>query len=168
MKISLVAAIGPHREIGLHNRLLWHLPADLKNFKQITNGHFILMGAKTYASIGKPLPGRTNMVLSRKGVADTPSLIVVDRLELALQIARENEEKELMVIGGGEIYGLTLPYAHRLYLTSVAYEGVADSFFPPYTHYSWKKTHEQEFAAEGSAPAWRYQILEKEPDISSF
>ncbi len=165
MEISLLAAIGPTREIGLDNRLLWHIPADLKNFKALTLGHFMLMGRKTFTSIGRALPGRTTLVLSRQGMADIPGVIVVSSWDLALRLARESGEQELMVIGGGEIFKLALPYAHRLYLSTVAYSGKAEVFFPPYTQYPWEKIHGRHYPAEGETPAWDYQVLIKVPEI---
>jgi dihydrofolate reductase len=165
LEISLIAAIGPQREIGCDNRLLWHLPADLKNFKAVTLGHFMVMGRKTFASIGRALPGRTTLVLSRQGMPDTPGVIVVDSWDLALRLARESGEQELFVIGGGEIFELALPFATRLYLSTVEYQGKAEVFFPAFVHYPWVKTLERHYPAEGEAQAWTYQILEKKSDF---
>ena len=120
MRISLIAALARNRVIGRENRLPWRLPEDLQRFKRLTMGHPVLMGRKTAESIGKPLPGRLNLVVSRSGLG----------FEQALSKARETGTDELFVIGGGEIYRLALPLADRLYLTLVDSEADGDAFFP--------------------------------------
>jgi dihydrofolate reductase len=131
--ISIVAAIGKNRELGRGNRLLWHIPDDLKRFKQLTMGHPVIMGRKTFESIGKPLPGRENLIVSRKGLS----------LEQALQKAKALDQEEVFVIGGAQIYEQALPYTNRLYLTLIDDSKDADTFFPPYEKIFTKKVSDE-------------------------
>ena len=130
MELHLVAAIGPRSEIGVAGGLPWRLPEDLRRFKAITMGHAIVMGRKTFESIGRPLPGRRNLVVTR-GEAGFPEGIEVARtIEEALAMARQSDPAP-MVIGGGEIYRATLPWATHLHITHVDDEVAgADAFFP--------------------------------------
>lgn len=143
MFVSMVVATGPEGEIGYQNKLLWHLPEDLKNFKKITTGKIIVMGRKTYESIGKPLPNRTNVVISRDENFAPAGVIVVHDPMMVFDLALETEEElnlsdmELMVIGGGEIYKYFFPYTQKIYQTKVAYKGPADAFFPKIDLSSW-------------------------------
>lgn len=132
MDIVLVAAIGRNRELGFDNQLLWHLPGDLPRFKALTMGNPIVMGRKTYDSIGKPLPGRNNIVLTRNAAFANQGLTVVNSVEQALTAGQADNSGALFVIGGGEIYTLFLPHATRLELTLVDDAPQADAFFPEY------------------------------------
>lgn len=129
MKISLIVAMSANRVIGLNNKMPWHLSADLKRFKAITMNAPILMGRKTFESIGKPLIGRTNMILSRNSDYKPEGCLVFDSLESALNTA-QNYGEELFVIGGATLYEMTLPLANRLYLTDIETEFEGDTFFP--------------------------------------
>lgn len=136
-RVSLVAAIGATtRALGKENKLLWHLPEDLKYFKTLTTGHAVIMGRKTYESIGKPLPNRTNIVVTRTATYKAEGCKVVTSLEDALKYARaltNTGAGEVFVIGGADIYTQALPLADRLYLTLVDDLGEgADVFFPEY------------------------------------
>lgn len=136
-RVSLVAAIGATtRAIGKENKLVWHLPEDLKYFKTLTTGHAVIMGRKTYESIGKPLPNRTNIVVTRTATYKAEGCKVVTSLEDALKYARaltNSGASEVFVIGGADIYTQALPLADRLYLTLVDDPGEgADVFFPEY------------------------------------
>lgn len=136
-RISIIAAISAQtRALGKGNQLLWHLPGDLKYFRDTTRGHAVIMGRKTYESIGKPLPNRTNIVVTRTPTYKAEGCKVVDSLEGALTYARaltNSGSGEIFVIGGGEIYTQALPQADQLYLTLVADPGEgADVFFPEY------------------------------------
>jgi dihydrofolate reductase len=136
-RVSLVAAIGATtRAIGKENKLVWHLPEDLKYFKTLTTGHAVIMGRKTYESIGKPLPNRTNIVVTRSATYKAEGCKVVTSLEDALKYARaltNSGASEVFVIGGADIYTQALPLADRLYLTLVDDPGEgADVFFPEY------------------------------------
>lgn len=113
----------------------WHIPEDLAHFKRLTVGHPVIMGRKTYESIGRPLPGRTNIVLSRSMEKDTDGIVLVRSLEAALsKAALSKGAEEIFVIGGEAVFEATLPIANRLYLTRIATEFSGDTFFPPYKH----------------------------------
>lgn len=142
MKISIIAAIGKNRELGKANKLLWHIPEDLKRFKQITSGHAVIMGQRTFESIGRLLPDRTNIILTHEAdVFSKDSRLhgnnltkskVVSSVDEALHEAKRVEKEEVFVIGGGMIYKQFLPLADKLYLTLVEGEYEADTFFPDY------------------------------------
>lgn len=133
MTLSLIAAMSENRVIGIQNRLPWNLPEDLKRFKRLTSGHPVIMGRKTFESIGRPLPNRENIVISRQpglAIAGVRSAI---SLEAAIEMAQERTEKsqtEIFVIGGAEIYQLALPLAERLYLTIIQKSFEGDATFP--------------------------------------
>ena len=128
MKISIIVAMADKRVIGHDNRLPWHLPADLKHFKATTMGKPIIMGRKTWESIGRPLPGRTNIVVTRDPRYTADGCVVVHSIDAALQACSGNEE--VMVIGGAEFYRQVLPEASTLYLTLVHDEFEGDALFP--------------------------------------
>lgn len=162
MHISLIAAIGQKREIGRNNQLLWRIREDLQNFKRLTLGHVILMGRKTYASIGRPLPGRTNVVLTRDAAYEAPGCTVVHTLEAAIAHAVSLGETELFVCGGADLYTQALPMASRLYLSWIeATEPSADTYFPAWNLSKWRVELEVGFPAVEGAPAWQYQVLER-------
>ena len=131
MKISLIVAAAENGVIGKDNQLLWRLPDDLKRFKQLTLGHPIIMGRKTYDSIGKPLPGRTSIVVTRSSNYKREEILVVDSLEKAVDMAREQAAEEAFVIGGGEIYreALAKELVDKIYLTRVQTQIEGDTFF---------------------------------------
>jgi dihydrofolate reductase len=136
-QISLIAALDRNRAIGFRNQLPWSLPDDLRRFKRLTMGHVLLMGRKTAESIGRPLPGRHNLVLTRSGVSPIAGMDPVVSLDSAL----DRIDGELFVIGGGEIYALALPRASRMFLTHVdtALEQ-ADTWFPEHAAAEWHMT----------------------------
>ena len=150
MIISLIAAMGRNRVIGINNTLPWRLPADLKHFKQITMGKPVLMGRKTYESIGKPLPGRTNIIVSGDRDYQVPGCIVVHSINAALTAAAGHEE--IMVIGGASFYQQLLPRADRLYLTLIDENFTGDAWFPEYTPAKWREVERQDFAANEANP----------------
>ncbi|MBI5406025.1 dihydrofolate reductase [Candidatus Kaiserbacteria bacterium] len=135
-RISLIAAIGKNRELGKSGQLLWHLPEDMRRFKELTMGHPVIMGRKTWESLPekfRPLSNRTNIVVTRRADYKASGAVVVDSLEVArAAAARAPGSDEMFVIGGGELYAAALPYANRVYLTLVDDEADADTFFPPY------------------------------------
>lgn len=135
MRLSIIACIGENRAIGLNNKLLWHLPDDLARFRDLTTDHPVIMGRKTFESIGKPLPRRQNIVLS-KNLREMPGYQVANSLEQALNLAPN--EKEIFVIGGESVYQQTLPRAQRLYLTEVNNSPTADTFFPEFDRSKWE------------------------------
>ena len=130
MIISLVVAADSQNGIGANNQLLCHLPADLKCFRQITTGHCIVMGRKTYESIGKPLPNRTNIIVTRNADLRVEGCLVVTSLNDAIEYAKQQNETELMIIGGGSIYMDTIGICDKVYLTRIDHVFNADTFFP--------------------------------------
>lgn len=161
-KVSIIAAVSEKRRaLGFKNQLLWKIEGDLPRFKRITSGHAIVVGRNTYFSIGRPLPNRTNIIVSHtgdEGIAPAENLIVVDSIEKALNEARGIEKEEIFIIGGGMIYASTINLADRLYLTVVYDEPEADTFFPDYSDF--KKEIEKEDHLD-SNPPFSYIILEK-------
>ena len=154
--ITLIAAMGKNRAIGLDGKMPWHLPAELQHFKQATMGKTIAMGRKTWQSIGRPLPGRQNIVISRNPEFKAPGADVTDSLDAALELSKVDE---IMVIGGGQLYQLALPLAQRMILTMIEIEPQADTWFPAWDDGAWQQASEQHFAACESNPL-AYRILE--------
>jgi len=166
MKLSLVWAMAKNRVIGRNNSLPWYLPEDLKYFKRITLGKPVIMGRKTYESIGKPLPGRTNVVVTRNTDWQAEGVEVVDSLEAARALCESIAEidgcEEAMVIGGAEIYKQALPLADKLYLTEVHAEVDGDTTFPEFDRDAWQEVAREDFAAAGPNP-YDYSFLILEP-----
>jgi dihydrofolate reductase len=131
MNITLVVAASENNAIGLSNQLLWHLPKDMRFFKNTTWGMPILMGRNTFESMGsKPLPGRLNIVITRNSDWKSEGVLVVNNLEDAIELAKKNDYLELLVIGGGQVYELALPRANKIWLTRVHCNIKGDTFFP--------------------------------------
>ncbi|TAF73415.1 MAG: dihydrofolate reductase [Bacteroidetes bacterium] len=143
MKISIIVAKAEKNVIGGENKLLWHLPADLKFFKEKTSGHHILMGRKTFESIGKALPNRVNLVLTRDENYKKEGVLVVKTLQQAIDLAQKNDENELFIIGGGEIYKNTISIADTIYITQIDAIFEGDTFFPALSS-DWKLVSEIE------------------------
>ncbi len=137
MMISMIAAMAHDRVIGLDNQMPWHLPADLAHFKRVTLGKPVLMGRKTFESIGRPLPGRRNLVISRNSDYRADGVEVIDSVEAALALLADSDVAELMVIGGGHLYGQLLPRADRLYLTRIDLAVEGDTRFPAFDEGDW-------------------------------
>jgi len=136
--ISLIVAMTETRVIGVDNRLPWNIPEDLKRFKKITSGHPIVMGRKTYESIGRPLPHRTNIVVTRERAYRVEGGAVVHGFEEALDWARRSPgAEEIFVIGGSELFRQALPIAHRIYLTEVHWPFEGDTFFPDFPEHDY-------------------------------
>ena len=147
-RISLVAAVARNGVIGDAGRLPWHLPEDLKRFKALTMGHVMIMGRRTHESIGRPLPRRRTIVVSRQAGLALPGVEVAASLEAAIALA--GEAPEIFVVGGGEIYAQALPMAHRLLITEVDAAPPGDAFFPPFDHSRWRSSARTEGrSAEG-------------------
>ncbi|MCK4704524.1 MAG: type 3 dihydrofolate reductase [Gammaproteobacteria bacterium] len=160
MILSLIAAMDKNRLIGKDNNLPWHLPADLMHFKTVTMDKPILMGRKTYDSIGRPLPGRTNIVLTRSADVQIKGVIVVNSLDEAISAVADVEE--LMVIGGSSIYELLLPKAQRLYLSFVDGDFEGDAWFPKFDESEWEITETKMQAPdEKNAHACRFVTYTK-------
>jgi dihydrofolate reductase len=135
--ISIIVAYGLSREIGLNNQLLWHLPNDLNHFKQITMGHPIVMGRKTFESIGRPLPGRVNVIVTRNTDFKPEGCLVVNSLQDAFKATMPAQD--VMIIGGADIYEQTLPIADRIYATEVKAHLKADKYFPVLPPNQWEE-----------------------------
>ena len=161
MILSLIVAMGTQRQIGLNNQLPWHIPEDLKNFKSLTMGHHLLMGRKTFESIGRPLPGRTSIVLTRQKDYAPAGCLVVSSVNQALELAKKRGEQELFVCGGAQVYTHTIIQADRLYWGRVDYSGPADTFFPPFEHLSWEYSSLKKYPELNNSPAWSFQVLER-------
>ncbi len=163
-RISLIAALSTHtRAIGNKGALLWHIPEDLARFKRITTGHPILMGQATFQSIGRPLPGRDNIVLSHDVTYAPEGVYVAHTLDDALTYARTHDTQEVFVIGGGMVYAQTIDIADRLYLTLVESTSDGDTYFPPYEHLPFKKIEE----VYASIAEMRYTFVTLERTLTS-
>lgn len=161
----MIAALAQNRVIGLDNKMPWHLPADLKHFKAMTLGKPIIMGRKTWDSLGRPLPGRLNLVVSRQpdlqldGAETFTSLD--DALRRAEQWTREQGVDELMLIGGAQLYAQGMGRAQRLYLTRIDANPEGDAFFPAFEEAEWQRTDCQAHAAVGEAPAHSFETWQR-------
>ncbi len=140
---SFVVAVAKNNVIGKDNTLPWHLPADLRFFKNLTTGHHIIMGRKTFDSFGKPLPNRTSVVITRQKDYRPEGCIVVHSIEEAIKVAAV--EKEIFIIGGAEIFKQTMPIADRIYLTRIDQEFEGDTFFPELNKEEWELKEKQDF-----------------------
>jgi dihydrofolate reductase len=145
MKISVVAAVAENGVIGAKNNLPWRLPADIARFKKITTGHHIIMGRKTHESIGKILPGRVNIVITRNPNYKSKGAIIVNSLEKALSKAEKSGEEEVFIIGGAEIFRQALPLADRIYMTKIKAEFAGDAYFPTIREQEWKTISRKSF-----------------------
>ena len=166
MKLALIWAMSRNRVIGRNNALPWHLSEDLKYFKRVTMGKPVIMGRKTYESIGRPLPGRTNIVISRQPGLQIEGAKVVDSLDAAIchaeNICLINGVDEAVVMGGAEIYALALPKADRLYMTQVHAEVHGDAYFPEIDLDTWQEMAREDFSASGPNPYdYSFVVLER-------
>ncbi len=165
LPLAMIAALAENRVIGLDNRMPWHLPADLKHFKAKTLGKPIIMGRKTWDSLGRPLPGRLNLVISRQPDLQLEGAETFTSLDAALvraeQWAREQGVDELMLIGGAQLYAQALGQAQRLYLTRIEANPDGDAFFPPFDEAEWQRSDCQAHPAEGEAPGYRFETWQR-------
>ena len=152
MKISMIAAMAHDRVIGKDNQMPWHLPADLAHFKRVTLGKPVLMGRKTFESIGRPLPGRRNLVISRNPGYQAEGIEVVGSIEAALALLANSAVAELMVIGGGHLYAEMLPSANCLYLTRIDLEVEGDTRFPAFDDGQWQRIDSESHPADEKNP----------------
>jgi dihydrofolate reductase len=142
MIISIVVAISENHVIGKDNKLLWYLPNDLKHFKDITTGHTVIMGRKTYESVGKPLPKRRNIIITRQDIT-IEGCEVVNSIEAAVALCKN--EEEVFIVGGAEIYKQSMRLTNRIYLTIVHKEFDGDSFFPEINKSEWNEVHREDY-----------------------
>lgn len=150
----LVAAVAANGVIGHAGGMPWHLPADLRHFRALTMGHAVLMGRRTFDAIGKPLPGRRNIVLTGNREWERAGVTVVRTVEEAFPLCAAGSP--LMVIGGGTVYRATLPYATTLEITEIAATPEGDTFFPPFDRTRWEEIRREPHPAEGGAPAFAF------------
>ncbi len=165
MEIAIIVAFAKNNVIGNDNKLLWHLPADMRYFKNLTTGHIIIMGRKTYDSIGKPLPNRENIVISRSKNLQIEGCIVVNSLEMAIEKAKEinknlnvENQKTVFIIGGEQIYKIGLPFAQKLYSTNIEANFDGDAFFPNINIDIWKLENKESFKKD-EKNNYDYQFL---------
>ncbi|TNE65577.1 MAG: dihydrofolate reductase [Alphaproteobacteria bacterium] len=158
MALILVVAMAENRAIGKDGGLPWHLPADLKHFKAVTMGRPILMGRKTYDSIGRPLPGRRNIVITRNAGWSADGVEVAQSLDAAIAMAGEGD---VMIVGGGQIYAEALPRADRLEITEVALKVDGDAFFPPVDKSVWHEVARDSHPVEDGKPAYAFVTYDR-------
>ena len=169
MKIALIVAMARNRVIGKDNQMPWHLPEDLKYFKRITLKKPVIMGRNTFESIGKPLPDRTNIIVTRNPDYKAAGCIVVNGLDQALQMVADlydtiaaPDDSEVMIIGGAQIYEQSLGLADRLYLTQVQADVEGDASFPAFDRDSWQEVSREDHAASDNNPyAYSFLVLER-------
>lgn len=154
-KISIIAAIGKNRELGKDNKLLWSIPEDMERFKTVTMGHPVIMGRKTFKSIGKPLTGRINIVLTKDPNFKAQGVFVCHTIEEAISLAESRDTHEIFFIGGGEVYAQAIKFADKIYLTIVNGKFEADTYFPEYSEFS-----KVIYKREGQNKQYRYTFLE--------
>lgn len=158
-RICLIVALAANGVIGLNNALPWHLPADLKHFKALTMGHPVVMGRKTHESIGRPLPGRRNLVITRNRDYSSPGCEIVHSLDEAIAACRG--AGEIFIIGGAELYRESLPRAHRLEFTEIGAEFEGDATFPEFSREQWRETGREIHSDEPGIP-FRYDFVRYE------
>lgn len=158
-RICLIAALAAKRVIGKDNALPWHLPADLKRFKALTMGHPVVMGRKTHESIGRPLPGRRNLVITRNRDYSAPGCEIVHSLDEAIAACRDAQE--IFIIGGAELYRESLPRAHCLEFTEIRAEFEGDATFPEFSPAQWRETAREIRGNETGIP-FRYDFVHYE------
>jgi len=162
MNISIIAAIGKNREIGLNNDLLWSISEDLQNFKKITMGHYLVMGRKTFQSLGKELKGRKIIILTSDPYLTAGDHFIAHSIQEAIYLAEKNGEDELMICGGAKVYKDFLDAADTMYLSKVDWEGEADTFFPEFDENKWNLKKEDFYPAKNeTTPSWSFQLLKK-------
>lgn len=164
MIISSIVATSNNNAIGVDNDLPWHMPADLKFFKETTLGHYVLMGRKSFESVGRPLPGRTNIVVTRNKNFQYSGVKVVHSIVEGLRFAMQHEQQELFILGGSNIYFQTMPIWDKLYVTKIDTEVPhATAFFPVINDSEWKLTSEEKHSADDANPHAYNFCLYKRP-----
>lgn len=164
-RLAVIVAVADNGVIGRDNSLPWHLPEDLRYFKRVTLGKPIVMGRKTFESIGRPLPGRTNIVISRNPEFEAAGVLVVrsldEALELAAEVAGDAGASELVVIGGAEIYRLAIPRADRLYVTEVHADIEGDARLPDVAWAEWEETRRERHAAAENSHDFSFVVYDR-------
>ncbi len=145
---SIIAAKSDNNVIGKENDLVWHMPADLKFFKNTTKGHYVIMGRKTFESMNGPLPNRTHIIITRNAYYQAEGCFVVDQIEKAFKIAEEQQQEEVFILGGAEIYRQTMNKADKMYITEIKSTFDGDAFFPEIDHNYWKESKRDEHSPD--------------------
>jgi dihydrofolate reductase len=167
MKISLIVAMASNRVIGLNNQMPWHLSADLKRFKQITMGHPIIMGRLTFEAIGRSLPGRTNIIVSRNSDYQAEGCVVVDSIQAAINYGCQLAD-EVFVVGGSTLYEATLPMADTLYITHINQDFEGDTFFPEMVNTQWIEIKREDVANDDTVSfSYSFLILKRDESRKS-
>jgi len=165
-RVSLIVAMSRNRVIGRDNAIPWRIPVELQRFKQLTMGHHIVMGRKTWDSIGRLLPGRTTVIVTRNAQLRVEGALIASSLAEALRLAAHDDE--IFVIGGAEIFAQALPLAQRLYLTTVDIEIDGDTFMPPFDPTEWHRVHNEAHPADATNPLpWVLAIYERAASTQS-
>ncbi|NCS66535.1 MAG: diacylglycerol kinase [Hydrogenophilales bacterium CG03_land_8_20_14_0_80_62_28] len=146
-RLSLIVAMARNRVIGIDNTLPWHLPEDLKHFKALTMGHHLIMGRKTYESIGRPLPGRTTVIVSRDPTYRAAGCLTAGSVAEAIALCQGDDE--IFFVGGASLYGQALPFAQRLYLTEIQQDYAGDAYFPAFVRADWREASRTHHVSEG-------------------
>lgn len=165
MTVSIIAIVAANDVIGRGNELPWHMPADLKRFKQLTMGHHLIMGRKTFQSVGKPLPGRINVIVTRSVDFNPDGVAVARSVEEAISKAEAAGDDEIFIAGGAEIYGQTLHRADRMYITRLHGEPQGDTFFPEFDDVNeWQLVDAEHFEAdEKNEYPYSFLTYERQP-----
>jgi dihydrofolate reductase len=169
MIVSIIAAMDRNRGIGINNQLPWRLPADLKRFRELTMGHHLIIGRRTFESIiqsgGKPLPGRQTIIVTRDRDYSAEGCFIVHSIEEAIDLARERLEGEVFVCGGAEIYAQAMDFADVMYLTTVEADVAADAFFPAFDERDWNEQESLPHPADEKNPhPFTFKVLSRKRD----
>jgi dihydrofolate reductase len=151
---SIIVAKAKNNVIGKDNSLIWHMPHDLKHFKTTTSGHYVLMGRKSFESLGKPLPNRLNVIITRNRQYSAEACIVEHSLADALQLAKDQKQEEVFILGGGEIYKQALEegLVDKIYLTEIHHEFEGDTYFPELKENTWNEVERTDYEADDENP----------------
>lgn len=158
-RISVISALAKNRVIGINNTLPWRLPEDLKYFKSLTLGHHILMGRKTYESIGKPLPGRTTVIITRGTFPAPDGVKIAHSLQEAIDVC--GDDQEIFFVGGAELYAQALPLADRLYLTEIQSEVAGDAWFPAFDKNQWREASRDRRHEEKNGMEYHFVVYDR-------
>lgn len=159
---SIMVARSDNRVIGKNNELVWHMPADLKYFRETTLGHYVVMGRKTYESVNKPLPGRTNVIITRQPNYNREGCTVVHTVEDAFSLGERDGQTEIFILGGSQIYERTIDVADRIYLTEIKAEFEGDAYFPEIDATQWEELKREEHEPDEKNPyPYAFVVLER-------
>lgn len=165
MIISMIVAASQNDVIGKDGQLPWHLPADMKYFKAVTSGHCIIMGRKTFESLGKPLPNRTNIIISRQHDFSAAGCVVVNDIRSAIDYAKNTGDAECFIIGGGDIFIQSLIWTERIYMTRIAHTFEGDTFFPKPDLTEWKLIKDERHTPDAKNKyAYSFQVYDRNYD----